>query len=61
MKVCDLYALATIEANRAWFMEHEAFDPKKSKAITSAVDALCGELRPGLGSWPRASACRRAG
>ncbi|GAA4891387.1 acyl-CoA dehydrogenase [Tessaracoccus lubricantis] len=46
IKVCDLYALATIEANRAWFLEHEAFDARRSKAITSAVDALCGELRP---------------
>ena len=46
VKVCDLYALSTIEHNRAWYMEHEAFDPKKSKAITASVDALCGELRP---------------
>ncbi|AQP43717.1 acyl-CoA dehydrogenase [Tessaracoccus flavus] len=46
VKVCDLYALWTIEQNRAWYLEHEAFDPKKSKAITATVDALCGELRP---------------
>ena len=45
VKVCDLYALSTIEANRAWYLEHEAFDPRRSKAITRAVDALCGELR----------------
>ena len=46
VQVCDLYALATIEENRAWFMEHEAFDPRRSKAITAAVDALLVELRP---------------
>lgn len=49
VKVCDLYALATVEANRAWFLEHEVFDAKRSKSITGAVDALCGELRPRAG------------
>ncbi len=44
-KVCDLYALATIEENRGWYMEHERFDGARSKAITEAVDALCVELR----------------
>ncbi|HJE52051.1 MAG TPA: hypothetical protein K8V15_08775, partial [Tessaracoccus flavescens] len=46
VQVCDLYALATIEENRAWYMEHEAFDPRRSKAITAAVDELLVELRP---------------
>jgi len=46
VKVCDLYALATIESNRAWYLEHEVFDPRRSKAISATVDDLCGELRP---------------
>lgn len=46
VKVCDLYALSTVEANRAWFLEHEVFDAKRSKSITATVDDLCGELRP---------------
>lgn len=45
-KVCDLYALVTIESNRAWYLEHEVFDPRRSKAISATVDDLCGELRP---------------
>lgn len=49
VKLCDLYALSTIEANRAWYMEHEAFDPRRSKMITRTVDALCGELRAKAG------------
>lgn len=49
VKLCDLYALSTIEANRAWYMEHEAFDPRRSKMITRTVDALCGELRTKAG------------
>jgi acyl-CoA oxidase len=45
-KVCDLHALATIEADRAWFLEHNRLTPTRSKAVTSAVNELCGELRP---------------
>ncbi|MCC2593504.1 acyl-CoA dehydrogenase family protein [Tessaracoccus sp. OS52] len=44
IKVCDLYALGVIEANRAWFMEHNGFDGGRSKAISAAVDDLCREL-----------------
>ncbi len=67
-KVCDLYALTTLEENRGWFMEHERFDGTRSKAITEALDALCVELRPkalelveGLGveeSWLNAEIVR---
>lgn len=45
IRVCDLYALSTIEDNRAWFMEHHAFDSGRSKAVTDAVDGLCKDLR----------------
>ena len=45
-KLCDLYALATIEEGRAWFLEHQRMHPARSKAVTSAINALCGELRP---------------
>ena len=44
--VCDLYALATIEAERAWYLEHGRLTPGRAKAVTRAVDDLCGELRP---------------
>ncbi|GAB3210049.1 acyl-CoA dehydrogenase [Marinactinospora thermotolerans] len=45
-RVCDLYALSTIEADRAWFLEHGRLTPARSKAVTAAVNALCGSLRP---------------
>ncbi|TDQ48796.1 acyl-CoA dehydrogenase family protein [Actinorugispora endophytica] len=45
-RLCDLYALSVIEADRAWFLEHERLTPARSKAITTAVNALCGRLRP---------------
>ncbi|MBW4717606.1 acyl-CoA dehydrogenase family protein [Saccharothrix obliqua] len=45
-KVCDLYALSVIEADRAWFLEHGRLTPARSKAVTQAVNELCAELRP---------------
>ncbi|GAA3736343.1 acyl-CoA oxidase [Spinactinospora alkalitolerans] len=45
-QVCDLYVLSTIEADRAWFLEHERLTPARAKAVTSAVNALCRRLRP---------------
>jgi acyl-CoA oxidase len=44
--VCDLHALATIEADRAWFMEHGRLTIQRSKAISREVGALCRRLRP---------------
>ena len=45
-QVCDLYALANIEADRAWFLEHGRLSAGRSKAVIAAVNALCAELRP---------------
>ena len=44
--LCGLHALAVIEADRAWFMEHGRLSVRRSKAITSEVNALCRQLRP---------------
>ncbi len=45
VKVCDLYALVTIEEHRAWYLEHNRIDGTRSKAIRAEVDELCAELR----------------
>jgi acyl-CoA oxidase len=45
-RVCDLYALSTIEADRAWFQEHGRLSSTRSKAVIKAVNTLCGVLRP---------------
>ena len=45
-RVCDLYALADIEADRAWFLEHGRLTSGRSKAVVAAVNALCADLRP---------------
>ena len=45
-RVCDLYALANIEADRAWFLEHGRLTAQLSKKVVAAVNALCKELRP---------------
>jgi acyl-CoA oxidase len=45
-KVCDLYALSLIEADKGWFLEHGRISAARSKAVTAEVNRLCGELRP---------------
>jgi acyl-CoA oxidase len=45
-RVCDLYALSTIEADKGWFLEHGRLTPTRAKALTGAVNDLLGELRP---------------
>ena len=46
----SLYALATLEQHKGWYLEHGYFDGVKTKAIRRAVDALCTELRPDAGA-----------
>jgi acyl-CoA oxidase len=45
-KLCTLYALSVIEADRGYFQEHGRLSAARSKAVVKAVNALCGELRP---------------
>jgi acyl-CoA oxidase len=45
-RLLDLHALATIEADRAWFLEHGRLSTARSKAITTMVGRLCEELAP---------------
>ncbi|NJC26551.1 acyl-CoA dehydrogenase family protein [Neolewinella antarctica] len=49
-KVIQLFALHTIEGHRGWYLESGYILGNKSKAIRTAVDVLCGELRPEVGS-----------
>ena len=44
-QVRTLHALAEIERDRAWFMEHGRLTIQRSKAISREVGALCRELR----------------
>ncbi len=44
--LCDLHALTTIEADRAWFMEHGRLTSSRSKAISREVNDLCRKIRP---------------
>ena len=45
-RVCDLYVMSTIEAERAWFVEHGRLSAQQSKSVIVAVDKLCAGLRP---------------
>jgi acyl-CoA oxidase len=44
--LCDLHALALIERDRGWFMEHGRLTPARAKAVTTAVNDLCTKIRP---------------
>jgi acyl-CoA oxidase len=44
--VLRLYALTVVENDRAFFIEHAYLTPGRAKAVTQAVNALCGRLRP---------------
>jgi acyl-CoA oxidase len=46
--LCDLHALATIEADKAWFLEHGQLTPARAKLLTSTINQLLKELRPHL-------------
>ena len=48
-RVCDLHALTTIEAHKAWYLEHDRLSPARAKALTAVVNDLCAELRPHAG------------
>jgi acyl-CoA oxidase len=44
-RVCDLYALANIEADKGFFQEHGRLSSPRCKAITREVNRLCNEVR----------------
>ncbi|HEX3976131.1 MAG TPA: acyl-CoA dehydrogenase [Solirubrobacteraceae bacterium] len=43
--LCDLYALADLESDRAFFLEHGRLAGPRCKAITREVNRLCNEAR----------------
>ena len=45
-RLCSLYALTRIEAERGWYQEHGRLGATQSKAAIKTVNALCAELRP---------------
>ena len=45
-RVCDLFVLSTIEAERGWFQEHGRLTAARSKAVIAEVNALCALVRP---------------
>ncbi|MEQ8473269.1 MAG: acyl-CoA dehydrogenase [Marinoscillum sp.] len=44
-KLCQLYALHTIERNKGWYLEHDYMVGSKTKAIRKMINKLCMEIR----------------
>jgi acyl-CoA oxidase len=45
-RLCDLYALSTIEADKGWFLEHGRLTAARAKLLTGTVNQLLKDLRP---------------
>jgi acyl-CoA oxidase len=45
-KLCDLYVIENLEADRAWFTDHNFMTQARSKSLTKTLNHLCTELRP---------------
>ena len=41
-----LHGLSVVDADRAWFVEHGYLGAGRTKTLVTAVNELCGELRP---------------
>ncbi len=48
--LCDLFALSTIEADRAWFMEHGRLYRGRARRRSAARSAACA-ARSGRSPW----------
>ncbi len=44
-KLCDLYALHTIEQHKGWYLEKGYMKADKTEAVSLMVDKLCADLR----------------
>jgi acyl-CoA oxidase len=49
-ELCDLYALRTIESEKAFYQEHGRLSGPRCKAITREVNRLCNEVRGHAGA-----------
>ncbi len=49
-KLCDLFALSTIEKHKGWFLEKDYMESAKTKAIRRMVDSLCKSVREEAGA-----------
>jgi acyl-CoA oxidase len=48
-RLCSLYALSRIEAERGWYQEHGKLTGARSKTVIKTVNALLAEIRPHAG------------
>ncbi len=49
-KVCDLYALSTLDGNAKKLLQHGLMSPDESKAVEARLTRLCAEIRPYAGA-----------
>lgn len=45
-RLLDLHVLSLVEADRGWYLERGLITPGRSRDLTTAVNALCAQVRP---------------
>jgi acyl-CoA oxidase len=45
-RVCDLFVLSTVDAHRAWYIEHGRLSAARTKQLSRVINELCEALRP---------------
>ncbi|TNM61133.1 acyl-CoA oxidase [Streptomyces sp. NP160] len=45
-RLLDLHVLSVVEADRAWYLERGLITAGRSRELTTAVNALCAQVRP---------------
>lgn len=45
-RLCNLFALDSIEEDKGWFLENDYMEGVKTKAIRRMINKLCAEIRP---------------
>jgi acyl-CoA oxidase len=49
-RLCNLYALSNIEADKGFYQEHGRLTGPRCKAVTREVNRLCNEVRTQAGA-----------
>lgn len=45
-RLCNLFALESIEEDKGWFLENDYMEGVKTKAIRRMINKICAEIRP---------------
>jgi acyl-CoA oxidase len=59
-QLCDLFVLGSVDAARAWYIEHGRLSAARTKQLSRTINELCGVLRPHATALVDAFGCSAA-